>query len=106
MRNPAGATPQDLIDLYEKQTGLAWGLDEGVLWLNKNYEHLDIYTEVGVLDKSAHVTLSDKVNWLSQQRCQGCHSDFPISVISFRIRPEAWQALGSVDKRSVFGRGG
>lgn len=100
MRDPAGITPQNVRDLYKEQTGLAWSREEGVSWLNRNYEHLDICRKIPVLDKSAHVTLSDKASWLSQQWCHVCHSDFPISVIPFRIRPESWQALGSMDKRA------
>jgi Holliday junction resolvase RusA-like endonuclease len=100
VRKPAGATPQDLRGLYEEQTGLAWSVDEGVKWLNQNYERLDIFMKSPVLDKSAHITLSDKASWLSQQRCHVCHSGFPISVTPFRIRPESWQVLGSVDKRA------
>jgi Holliday junction resolvase RusA-like endonuclease len=64
----------------------------------QNYEHLDIFTKTPVLDKSAHITLSDKASWLAQQRCHVCHPDCPISVISLRIRPELWQALTSINK--------
>lgn len=100
MRDPAGVTPKDLRCLYEERTGLVWSDDEGVAWLSKNYEHLDIYTKIQVLDKSAHTTLSDKVSWLSQQRCHVCRPDGEIAVIPFRISPESWQALGSVDRRA------
>jgi hypothetical protein len=86
-------TPQDLKNLYEEQTGLAWSSEEGVAWLNRNYEHLGIYMTTPVLDKSAHVTLSDKAGWLSQQRCHVCHPDSVIGVIPVRIRPDSWQAL-------------
>lgn len=100
MSTSAGATPQDLRDLYEESTRLAWSAEEGVPWLNKIYELLDIYTKVPVLDKSAHVTLSDKVGWLAQQRCHVCHPETTIGEFPFRIRPESWQALGAVDKRA------
>lgn len=100
MSEPARVTPQDLRNLYEQQTGLAWSDDEGVRWLDKNYEHLDIHRKVPVLDKSAHTTLSDKASWLSQQDCRVCGSEFPVSVTPFRIPPESWQALGSVNKRA------
>jgi Holliday junction resolvase RusA-like endonuclease len=100
VRNPAEVTPQDLRDLYEEQTGMAWNLDGGVPWLHKNYARLGIHTKTPVLDKSAHTTLSDKASWLSQQECRVCHSGFPVSVTPFRIPPESWQALGSVDKRA------
>jgi Holliday junction resolvase RusA-like endonuclease len=91
-------TPQDLKNLYEEQTGLAWSSEEGVAWLNRNYEHLGIYTTTPVLDKSAHVTISGKAGWLSQQRYHVCHPDSVISVIPVRIRPESWQALEPVNK--------
>jgi Holliday junction resolvase RusA-like endonuclease len=100
VKNPAGATPQELRDLYEERTGLPWNPDEGVPWLHKNYGDLGIYTKTPVLDKSTHTTMSDKAGWLSQQECRVCDSDFPISVTPFRIRPESWQALGSVNKRA------
>lgn len=90
--------PRDLKTLYEEKTGKSWSADEGVSWLMKNYEHLGLYTRRPVLDKSVHVTLSDKANWLAQQPCQVCHSTSPISVIPLRIRPESWQALDSIDK--------
>ena len=89
---------EDLKKLYEVTTGSLWSESDGVMWLMENYEHLDIYRKILVLDKSAHVTLSDKVSWLSQQRCHVCHPDFPISVIALRISPESWQALDSIDK--------
>ena len=88
----------ELKKLYEEKTGNSWSEEDGVMWLMKNYEHLDIYTKTPVLDKSAHVTLSDKANWLAQQRCHVCHPTSPISVIPIRIRPESWQALDSIDK--------
>ena len=91
-------TTNDLKKLYEEKTGKSWSADDGVTWLMKNYEHLDIYTKTPVLDKSAHVTLSDKANWLAQQGCHVCHPASPISVIPLRIRPESWQALDSIDK--------
>jgi Holliday junction resolvase RusA-like endonuclease len=91
-------TPSDLKKLYEEKTGKLWNSDEGVNWLMENYEHLDIYIKTPVLDKTAHVSLSDKVNWLSQQRCHVCHPVSQISVIPLRIRPESWQALDSIDK--------
>lgn len=84
--------------LYEERSGKAWSADDGVIWLMKNYEHLNIYRKTAVLDKTAHVTLSDKSNWLAQQHCQVCYPDSPISVISLRISPESWQALGAIDK--------
>jgi Holliday junction resolvase RusA-like endonuclease len=87
-----------LKSLYEEQTGKSWSADEGVLWLAENREHLDIYRKIPVLDKTAHITLSDKAGWLSQQRCHVCHSGFPISIIPLRIQPESWQALDSIDK--------
>jgi hypothetical protein len=59
MRKSAGATPQDLKNLYEERTGLPWNPDEGVPWLHKHYEDIGIYTKTPVLDKSAHTTLSD-----------------------------------------------
>jgi len=88
----------DLKKLYEEKTGKPWSEDDGVLWLMKNYEHLDVYTKTPVLDKSAHITLSDKASWLAQQHCHVCHPDCPISVIPLRIRPESWQVLDSIDK--------
>lgn len=90
--------PYDLKKLYETETGQSWNNDDGVTWLMQNYERLDIHTKIPVLDKSAHVTLSDKANWLAQQRCHVCHPDFPISIIPLRIRPQSWQALNSIDK--------
>jgi len=92
--------PNDLKKLYEKKTGNSWSEDDGVMWLEKNYEHLDIYTKKPVLDKSAHVTLSDKANWLAQQRCHVCHPASTISITWLRIRPESWQALDSIDKEA------
>ncbi len=88
----------DLKKFYEEKTGVPWSDDDGTKWLMKNREHLDIYAKVPVLDKSAHVTLSDKANWLSQQHCHVCHCDFPIYVIPLRIRPESWQSLDSINK--------
>lgn len=91
-------TPQDLRNLYEEKTGQPWNVEEGVMWLNKNYEHLDLHTRTSRLDKSAHITLSDKARWLSQQPCHVCNPGFPISIIPLRIRPESWQTLGSLNK--------
>ena len=88
----------DLKSLYEESTNKPWNAEDGVVWLMKKYERLDIYTKIPVLDKTAHITLSDKASWLSQQRCHVCSSDPPISVIPLRIQPESWQALASVDK--------
>jgi len=92
--------PQDLRNLYEEKTGQPWDAEKGVPWLNKNRQHLDLVTRASTLEKSAHITLSDKVSWLSQQFCHVCNPDPPISIIPFRINPESWQALSSVDKRA------
>ena len=93
-------SPQDLKNLYEEQTGATWSSDEGVAWLNKNHMHLidHTYMRRPVLDKSAHITLSDKEGWLVQQYCRVCQPDSVISEIPLRIRPESWQALDSVNK--------
>lgn len=91
-------TASDLKKLYEEMSGKPWNTDDGVIWLMKNYEQLDLHTKKPVLTKCAHVTLSDKVNWLSQQYCHVCHPNSPIRVIPLRIRPESWQALDSLDK--------
>jgi Holliday junction resolvase RusA-like endonuclease len=90
----------ELRELYEEKTGKSWSSEDGVAWLMKNYEHLSFWAEMSVLDKSAHITLSDKANWLAQQRCYVCHPTYPISVIPLRIRPESWQALESLDKKA------
>src|SRR5215208_6482282 len=92
--------PQDLRNLYEEKTGQPWDAENGVRWLNKNLVHLNIFTRTSRLDKSAHITLSDKASWLSQQFCPVCNPDPPISIIPLRIYPESWQALSSVDKRA------
>lgn len=91
-------TPDDLKKLYEEETGEKWDDGAGVTWLCKNYARLDIFTKKPVLDKSAHVTLSDKAGWLSQQPCHVCRPASSVSVIPLRIRPESWQSLNSVDK--------
>ena len=87
----------DLRALYEEKTGKPWNEEDGILWLSKNREYLDIFTKIPVLEKTAHIDLSDKASWLSQQRCHVCHSEPPISVIPLRIKPESWQSLNSVD---------
>jgi len=94
-------TPQDLKNLYEEQTGAVWSSDGGVPWLNRNYEHLGIYFKRPMLDKSAHITLSDKADWFSQRFCHVCHPDSVISNMALRIRPESWQALDS-DNKAAF----
>ena len=91
---------EELVSLYEQCTGSKWESEEGVRWLMQNYPDLDIYTHRQVLDKTAHVTLSDKANWLSQQRCHVCHSSAPISMFPVRIEPESWQALDSSSKKA------
>ena len=68
MRTSARTIAQDLRNLYEERPGLVWSDDEGVTWLNKNYEHLSIYAKTPVPDKSAHVTLSNKAGsaWVTR----------------------------------------
>lgn len=92
--------PQDLRDLYEAKTGQPWDAENGVSWLNRNHEHLDLVTRGSRLEKRVHITLSDKASWLSQQFCYICDPDSSISTIPLRIHPESWQALRSVDKRA------
>jgi Holliday junction resolvase RusA-like endonuclease len=93
-------TVAELKALYEKATGKTWEPEQGIQWLCQNRESFDLnlYSKEPVLSKSAHITLSDKANWLSQQHCRVCNPTFPISVIPIRIRPESWQALESVNK--------
>jgi Holliday junction resolvase RusA-like endonuclease len=95
-----GMTPQDLRNLYEERTGQPWDEENGILWLSKNREHLDLVTRESRLDKSAHITLSDKVGWLSQQLCYVCNPDPPISIIPLRINPKSWQTRRREVKRS------
>jgi Holliday junction resolvase RusA-like endonuclease len=92
--------PRDLRKLYEEKTGQPWDAEKGVIWLNKNYEHLDLVTRASRLEKSAHITLSDKVGWLSQQFCYVCNPGFPISTFPIRIEPKSWQSLEGLDKRA------
>jgi hypothetical protein len=91
---------QDLRNLYEEKTGRPWDAEDGVRWLNKNYEHLDLVTRGSRLEKRVHITLSDKTSFLAQQFCHICDPDSSISVIPFRIQPESWQALSTVDRRA------
>jgi Holliday junction resolvase RusA-like endonuclease len=84
--------------LYETEVDKPWNPDDGVMWLMKHYEDLNLYEKVPVLSKNVHITLSDKANWLSQQHCSVCHPTFPIKIIPVRIRPESWQAIDSLDK--------
>lgn len=92
--------PQDLRNLYEEKTGQPWDAENGVGWLNKNRASLNLHTSAHRLEKSARVTLSDKISWLSQQPCHVCNPDFPISTFPLRINPESWQARSSEDKRA------
>ncbi|MFC0116360.1 RusA family crossover junction endodeoxyribonuclease [Pseudoalteromonas xiamenensis] len=93
-------TPSELKDLYQQRTGEQWDSDAGISWLMKNYEYLDIYKKTEIFEKSAHITLSDKANWLSQPRCSICKPDFPIINLPIRIQPESWQAIDSIDKNA------
>jgi Holliday junction resolvase RusA-like endonuclease len=95
-----GLKVEDLKNLFEASTGQEWNPEDGVLWLMQHYEDLQIYYKEPKLMKSAHVTLSDKGNWLAQQSCAICDPDFPIRVIPIRIEPESWQSLRPVDKRA------
>jgi Holliday junction resolvase RusA-like endonuclease len=92
--------PQVLKNLYERKTGQPWDAENGVIWLNKNYTHLDLFTKTPRLEKSAHITLSDKVSWLAQQPCHVCNPDPPIRVIPLRIEPESGQSLTPKNKRA------
>lgn len=88
----------DLKSLYERETSKLWDASEGVPWLMKRYSDLDLFAKSTVLDKSAHVTLSDKISWLSQQECRLCRAVSSVSIIPLRIAPESWQALDAVNK--------
>jgi len=91
-------TPGDLRALYEQKTGRPWDAEAGVLWLCQNRENFELHYKEPVLSISAHITLSDKASWLSQQHCRVCNPTFPISIISLRIRPGSWQALNAINK--------
>ncbi len=91
-------TAIDLKNLYEEKTGKPWTSDDGVTWLMEQYEHLDLYQKVPILQANAHITLSSKASWLSQYSCRVCLPTFPICIIPIRIRPESWQAIKSLDK--------
>lgn len=93
-------TVEELRTFYEHSTGNAWDADAGVLWLCQNREKLDLHFRTTVLDVSAHITLSDKENWLAQQHCRICNPTFPISIIPVRIRPESWQAIHTINKNA------
>jgi Holliday junction resolvase RusA-like endonuclease len=98
-------TAAELKALYEHATGNAWEPEAGVEWLCQNQVSFarSLHRQEPVFSRSAHITLSDKASWLSQQHCRVCNPTFPISVIYIRIRPESWQALESIDK-SAFKR--
>ncbi|HEY6204638.1 MAG TPA: RusA family crossover junction endodeoxyribonuclease [Chthoniobacterales bacterium] len=88
----------ELRHMYEAATGVPWSDEEGARWLMARYDDLDIYFKQLRLAKQSHVTLSDKLSWLSQQYCYICQPDGPIHVLPIRIKPESYQALDGLNK--------
>ena len=99
-RAATGWSADDLRGFYEERTGEPWTDEAGIRWLTCRYEELEICRRTPRLDKTAHVYLSDKASWLSQQYCSICRSDFPIKNIPLRIEPESWQSLDSTTKKA------
>jgi hypothetical protein len=73
-RGQSNWSATDLRDFYEERTGQEWSDETGIRWLMCRYEELGIYGKTPMLDKTAHVSLSDKVSWLSHQPCLICRS--------------------------------